>query len=273
MKPHIDGDILLYEVGFGSETGWKALHPDSPDPPPFDYVAEMLRERIAAIIRTLHETFPLIDAPKIYLTGKDNFRVAIAKKKGYKENRSDNKKPFHYHNIKAFLLGMYDTEIIDGMEADDAICLAIYNNTNAIACTRDKDLRQCEGWHYGWELGRQPQFGPLKVEGNGIINLSADKKKLTGTGHKFFFSQLITGDTTDNIPGLPKKGPAEAYKLLSGLEEYADMEKAVVEAYRVFYGDSWREELMEQAHLLWMIRELDEEGNPVFFKLKGEYEG
>lgn len=79
-----------------------------------------------------------------------------------------------------------------------------------IICSRDKDLRMCPFWHYGWEHGNQPEFFPTYVERLGEITLSEDKKKIKGTGLKFFYSQLITGDTVDNIPGLPKGGPVLA---------------------------------------------------------------
>ena len=260
-------DILLYECGFGSETGWKHLHPDSSDPPPFEYVKEMVDGRIQEICSKVKDFFGSCEKPILYLTGKGNFREAIAKKKPYKGNRLQ-PKPFHYANIKGYLKVAYDAIEVEGMEADDAMCIDQTEDT--IICTRDKDLRQCPGWHFGWELGKQAQFGPELVGHVGYIKLSPDKKKLTGTGYKFFCSQMITGDKVDNISGLPGNGPVEAYKLLSELQVCADMEKAVIEAYKGFYGDSWKEEFMEQAQLLWMVRELDFAGEPIMYKMLNE---
>ena len=44
MKALIDADILLYEIGFGAVTGW-----GGEDEPSWDYVEEMLYQRILRI--------------------------------------------------------------------------------------------------------------------------------------------------------------------------------------------------------------------------------
>jgi len=276
---------FLYEVGFGAETGWKALKGwekgmDEIDPPPFDYVAELLDAKIALICERAGATQP----PTVYISGKGNFREQIAKKKGYKENRADSVKPFHYPNIKSYLQTKYECIIVEGMEADDAICIeqtrvlkelgpVPFKCTNeqlskyTVICTRDKDLRQCPGWHYGWELGNQPEFGPEFVSGFGYIKLSKDCKKLSGVGEKFFYAQLLMGDPTDNIPGVPKLGPKKAFDMLVDTQTRVEARDAVIDAYRGFYGDSWEEEMIEQGQLLYMVRELDEEGKPVMWRM------
>ena len=261
MIPLVDGDILVYELGFAAETGWRSLHPDSTDPPPWDYVQELLDNRISEICVKAGATA----APEIYLTGKNNFRDAIAKKKPYKGNRDNLKKPWHYKNIQVYLKGIYGATTVEGMEADDAICIRQSASMGTtIICTRDKDLRQCPGWHFGWELGKQPQFGPKLVDVIGEIKLVKDEIK--GWGLKFFYAQVITGDTTDNIPGLPGKGATYAFNLLDPLDNEADLELAVAIAYETKYGeDKWREEMREQAQLLWMVRHLDVNGKPIMW--------
>lgn len=287
MQPLVDADILLYEIGYAAETGWKAIkgwkEGDAPlDPPPWDYVAELLENRIANICGEVMAT----EKPRFFLTGKDNFRFQIAKKQPYKDRPGH--KPWHYANIKAYLIGHYGAEVVDGMEADDMICIVqtkdsldkieegkdFYEITTpyTIICTRDKDLRQCPGYHYGWELGHQPAFGPMFVDEFGKIELKEGKNELKGYGGMFFYAQMIIGDKVDSIPGIPGYGPAKAIKILGNAKTLDEAEEAVVEAYKGFYGDNWYEELMEQAHLLWMIRELDDEGRPVMFKLQKEYE-
>lgn len=264
MQPLIDGDILVYEIGFAAETGWKGFHPDSLDPPPWDYVAYLLDNRITEICHKVGAT----KSPLLFLTGEGNFRIEIAKKKPYKGNRDSLKKPYHYKNIQSYLKGIYGAKTVEGMEADDAICIMQTRDgrkRDTIICTRDKDLRQCPGWHFGWELGAQPQFGPFLVDEIGEISLI--KNEVKGWGIKFFYSQLITGDKTDNIPGIPGAGPKAAFEILENTHTKEEMEKAVVEAYKEFYGDSWREEMLEQGRLLWMVRELDEEGKPVMWNI------
>lgn len=277
MQPLIDGDVLVYEIGFAAETGWKATinweGEDKCPPPPFDYVAELLNNRIAEICGKVMATEP----PIIFLTGQGNFREKIAKKKAYKGNRDKLAKPWHYANLISYMRVAYNTIVVEGMEADDAMCIEqmkcvhhlegnpLYSGKVTIICTRDKDLRQCPGWHFGWELGNQPQFGPELVEGFGYIKLSEDNKKLTGVGDAFFYAQLIMGDPVDNIPGIPGKGAKAAFDIVGNTQTREEAEKAVVEAYRAFYGELWEQEMLEQAQLLWMVRELDEEGKPVMW--------
>jgi hypothetical protein len=275
--------VLIYEIGFASETGWAATIQWNGEgkcpPPPFNYVAELLDNRIAEICGKVMATKP----PILYLTGEGNFREKIAKKKVYKGNRDQSGKPWHYKNLLSYMKVAYTTIVVEGMEADDALCTEQVINQQLISnlfysgprvetiiCTRDKDLRQCPGWHFGWELGNQPQFGPEFVEGFGYISLSDDNKKLRGVGDKFFYAQLIMGDPVDNIPGVPKLGPKAAFDILGNTQTRAEAEKAVVGAYMACYGDLWREEMLEQAQLLWMVRELDEEGKPVMWRFLDE---
>jgi 5'-3' exonuclease len=140
-----------------------------------------------------------------------------------------------------------------------------------IICTRDKDLRSVDGWHYGWELGEQPSFGPFRVDGYGAIHLSDDRKKITGYGLKFFLSQCLTGDRVDSIPGLPKCGPVAAFERLVDTNTYEEGRQAVLEAYSERYGDEDVYELEEQGRLLWMTRKLNEDGTPVLWDVHATY--
>ena len=69
-------------------------------------------------------------------------------------------------------------------------------------------------------------------------------------GTKFFYTQLLTGDTADNIPGVQGIGPKKADKILEGLEDEYEMYEACLNAYQ---GDL--EFLVENAQLLWLRRE------------------
>ncbi len=255
MQPLIDADILLYEIGFASEAGWK-----SPGFPSFEYVEELLNQRIANICAMVEATQP----PIFYLTGKTNFRTEIAKLRPYKERPS--LKPFHYYNIKAYIKGTYDWRLVEGLEADDLMALEQSKRPNeTIICTRDKDLRAVPGWHYGWELGRQPQYGPRLVENVGAIQLSSNRKSIKGEGLLFFYSQCLTGDSVDTVPGLPNFGPVTAFNCLSECQDEESAFKRVLGAYRAFYEDMAEVALLEQGRLLWMTRELDEKGQPVLW--------
>jgi len=286
MQCLIDGDVLVYELAFSGqytdeETGDLVIRD-------FDFVAELLDQKIKEICGECWSDEP----PLLFLTNdstlnkmynrkrkaeglepldyKPNFRIAIAKDKPYKGNRKQDK-PFHRDNVRAYMLEKYECVVANGMEADDM--LAVYQTQapplSTIICTRDKDLRMVEGMHFGWPCGRQPQFGPARVDKLGELQLNGNK--LTGTGSKFFYSQVLTGDTTDNYGGLPRCGPAKSFKLLEGEQSEADLFKAVSGAYRDKFGDDWRDKMLEQAQLAWMVVELDSSSQPVMWEIDEEW--
>lgn len=252
MQPLIDADVLVYECGFAAEAGWK-----QDGAPPFEYAAEHLDNRVANICAEVGASKP----PILFLTGKTNFRTKIAKRQKYKDRPSN--KPFHYKNLIAYIKGKYDYRISEGLEADDLICIEQTSRPEeTIICTRDKDLRACGGWQYGWELGNQPSFGPERVEGFGRIALSRDRKSIKGVGLLFFYSQLLTGDKVDSITGCEGIGAVKAYETLKDCTTSKEALKAVYSLYKQRYGLTAYSEMLEQGRLLWMTRKLREDGTP-----------
>lgn len=190
------------------------------------------------------------DTPREY---QKNFRYERAVSRPYKGARVDNK-PFHFYNIFAYMHGHYDTIIsTDGLEADDE--LGIYQCSTdepTIICSRDKDLRMIPGNHYSWECGKQLSIGPHYTDDIGSLEL-INNKKLLGYGKKFFYSQLLTGDVVDGIPGLKGYGPVAAYSVV----EPCATEKQMFEAVKAEYKSKGAslEYFKEQADLLWIHRE------------------
>lgn len=257
MQALIDGDILRYEVGYAAEAGWQ-----NPGFPPFDYAAKLLDEKIANICAVCDTDRP----PIIYITGKSNFRNEVATLFKYKDRPS--LKPYHYKNLTAYMKAVYDVRMQEGLEADDLMSIEqcrrndLYIGEKTIICTRDKDLHQVPGLHYGWELGSQPSFGPLLVDEIGIVGLSKDRKKIEGYGQLFFYAQLLTGDKVDTVPGIDKCGPVKAMQILEGCITITQAFEAVLGAYKAFYGDVSEEMLLQQGRCLWMTRKLNEDGSP-----------
>lgn len=295
MRCLIDSDILVYEIANCGQF----LDPDSGEliVREFDFVSGLLDQKIKEIEAECWATEPSV----LYLTGDrkltksvnkkrkhegkeevafiPNFRFDIAKQKEYKGTRKQDK-PFHYHNIREYMLANYECVVSEGMEADDMICVELKRNgdkLDVICCSRDKDLRMVAGMHFGWECGRQPQFGPKRVDNIGSLTLKETTSKdgktsysIKGVGLKFFYSQLITGDSVDNIPGLRGGGPVLAFNSLNDFTTEEDMFECVAGLYEKKYGESYRTELREQADLLWMIQELDGEGNPIKYVMVDE---
>lgn len=249
MIPLIDADVLRYEVGAIGQTDDEIKS--------FEFVAEVLDGRIRDICLAVGATQP----PVLYLTGGNNFRDAIAVTKPYKGNRKS-EKPYHFDNITAYMKAVYNTVEAEGIEADDAMSIRQMQEGDTVICTRDKDLRMVPGWHYGWECGAQHEYRLRYIEDPGWLELdkSGSSPKITGGGILFFYSQLLTGDSVDNIPGLPQCGPVRAFTVLQTDDPWS----VVKEEYeKKGMGDDY---LLEQGQLLWMIRELDKEGRPVMWQ-------
>ena len=287
MIPLIDADVLRYEIGFSGEyrdEDGELLYRE------WDFVKGLFDEKIASICAAVYATEPPIlfitndsclhkmENKKLKKKGKEpkeyekNFREDIAVKKVYKGTRKQ-AKPFHYANLTAYIMGgNFDVRVAVGMEADDLMSIhqTEDGSLNTIICSRDKDLRITPGMQYGWACGKQPEFPPQRVDEIGKLELKGGGKKIAGTGLKFFYSQLWTGDQVDNIPGIPRKGPAAAYKALAHLETEEELHAVTAEAYEAYYGDSWREEMKEQGLLLWMVREVDDDGNLVMWEMYDE---
>jgi 5'-3' exonuclease len=227
----------------------------------------------------VQEEIKTLVAEQVY---QPNFREKVAKKKGYKDNRKKSEKPIHYDNLTEYILANYECVMAEGLEADDLLSVHQRNamreckDPTTIICSRDKDLRITPGMHFGWECGKQSQFGPELVSELGRLKpiyrgktAKGESKlhEIKGTGLSFFCLQLIVGDNTDNIPGLPGGGWALARKVLMDSPDYETSLTTVRDLYIKKFGDDWEAELLEQARLLWMVAELDEDGKPVMFEL------
>lgn len=247
----MDADILQYELGFAAEAFWKFLLAEKGEedfrPPPWELVENQLHARVNEIVQGAGAT-----SLKMFFTGKGNFRERISTT-GYKLRSGV--RPYHYKNIKAYIKSVWEYEEEDGLEADDLISIAMTEHPGEfICCTRDKDLRAVPGWHYGWELHKQPSFGPALVDEVGSVALSPKRDKCVGTGAAFFHYQLLLGDPVDSIVGLPGTGAVGAFKIISPATTIPEMEQAVVEAYKGFYEDAWLPKLLENGRLLHMTR-------------------
>ena len=96
--------------------------------------------------------------------------------------------------------------------------------------TTDKDLNMLRGKRYNF----------VKKEFNYVTEEQA---------MRFFYTQLLTGDRTDNIQGIPGIGPKKAEKMLKD----AVTEEEMYNVAKLGYADDVV--LLENARLLWLRRE------------------
>lgn len=285
MRCLIDADILTYECSaigqFKDESTGEIVMKD------FSRVEEHLHQKIKEILEECDSD----EEPLLFLTGDrhlakllnrrpkwsepseplellPSFRYFEAKTRPYKGNRKDVEKPLHYHNIRAYILSEFECVISNGLEADDMLAMHMTKNPNTILCSIDKDLRQVPGWHYSWSIGPRPSIPLYEVDEFGTMELvdKGKSKALKATGIRSLFAQALMGDLVDNIQGIPKCGPVMAYNILSPCLTELELFLATANKYREVYTLDWKEKLREHMDLVYMIRETDEEGNPVRYK-------
>jgi hypothetical protein len=222
MKALIDGDILVYRIGFASE--------NEPESIAIARCSEFIEDLIL---------FNGFGEYQGYLTGKTNFRNEIAVTAPYKGNRKS-AKPKHYQLLRDYMESAWSFTMIEDQEADDAIGIAAYEMEvgEYCICSIDKDLDMLRGDHYNFVKDERYFI----TEEEGIKN---------------FYKQLLMGDRVDNIVGIKGIGTVKAERLLKECKNEKEMYLAVLEAYK---DDDKR--VLENGQLLWIRREPNQMWQP-----------
>lgn len=249
----IDGDPLVYRIGFANEKkiykkdgeefeGARAVKEAYPDCDIKEWEIEVRPAPESHLYNSIHLVMQAImdqtesDDYVLYIGGKDNFREKVAVTHKYKGTRDGLHKPHHYHNARRFLVDAYQATVVDGMEADDAVSIHHLSLPDSVLCTIDKDMDMIEGWHYNYAKGQMYYVD----EYTALLN---------------FYTQMLTGDTSDNIVGIRGIGKKKAHKLLADAETEEEMIDVIIPLYNKEFGDSAESRWRENAQLLWMLRE------------------
>ena len=281
----IDGDELVYKAGFASQSvRYNIVCNDEiiaslpnkreaiewvEDPEmEYDIVQEIIpftedraRYALYAVMNTILADNDPTDY-RVYLTGDNNFRFEVATLLPYKGKREQSNRPVHYNFIRQVLQGEYAGQVVDGIEADDALSITQWhheiNDTSwsTIIATQDKDLKMVPGHHYNPSKREKYHMSPVDARFS-------------------FYCQLLSGDSTDNIPGIYRIGETVAAKKLLRLKNKSNKElyTATLKAYNEAQatdkirekmpGDKWGEDrIKEVGRLLWMLQEKYQLWNP-----------
>ena len=174
---------------------------------------------------------------KLFLTSPDNFRKHIYPE--YKANRTATK-PKHLQFLRDYLVESWQGTVSEKMEADDY--LGINQHESSIICSIDKDLLQVPGKHYNFV---KKEFYEVDEE----------------TGFRNFYTQLLTGDTSDNIKGIAGIGPVKAKKALAEATNEYEMFCIVRDMYK---NDEW---MIMNGRCLHILRSLDDDWTNHFERL------
>lgn len=141
------------------------------------------------------------------------------------------------------------------IEADDAVMMDSYSVENSIVWSEDKDLNIVPSARYCIRTGRTllltpgDRFGWVgtrKTEGGAV--------KSDGHGTKFFWLQMLMGDTADNIKGIIKLdgkncGEVSALAALEHVSCENHAANLVINGYRAIGQNP-----LPEAEALWLIR-------------------
>lgn len=185
-----------------------------------------------------------------YISGGDNFRYKVDA--SYKANRVDKERPKFLEPLREHLISEWGVRVTDGIEADDAIGIhstKLWNlNIPFTIVSLDKDLEMLPGKHYCWEFAGK-SYGKEWVRPERHFFVSPLD------GLKFFYKQLLIGDSADNVKGVKQIGPVKAAALIDHLTE----EQEMFEIVQSLYNDDSR--LLNNGRLLWLLRE-EYDGTP-----------
>ena len=265
----IDGDIIVYEVGFAKPVTGEVEAQTSFSTGDIAASAEEVRDKTWEEVKEHVDDFLRVVKQKTATTHhigflspptSNNFRTPIAFSREYKGNRQGREKPLWYSELRQYLVEAYGFIEMQTIETDDA--LAILQTAfstlqiKSVICTKDKDLKQVSGWNYNWQ--------------------TADLVKVTHSdAWRMLWKQLLTGDGGDHIIGCGEEttqvyksgakegqeytkrkgvGPKEAELVLDGVVPGQYPTRVLVEfinRFGLFYGVN---KFHESFNLLFLLR-------------------
>jgi hypothetical protein len=198
-----------------------------------------------------------------------NGRGSLLGVKPYQGNRKGIEKPALLELIRTHapsaLEALENVTIIShyDIEADDALMMECYElyvhgKQDVVLVSPDKDLR----------IAPCPQY---EVKTGGLLTLPKDdlygwidlknmssSKKVVGHGQKFFWAQMLMGDTADNVKGVLTYdgklcGAIKTYKILKDVSNVSDAANLVLDAYRAIDQNP-----LPEGEALWLLRDKED---------------
>mgnify|MGYP003692429255 CR=1 FL=1 len=222
----IDGDFLAYQVS--------AERPDEPkSTEDMKHNARVAVEDIRRMAAAEHVAMHLTP-----FTSNKGHRYDQAIQRVYQGNRQSKEKPRMLHAMRTWLSDNFNGFLWEQCEADDGMAAAQYTAIRegkrelSIVASKDKDLDMVPGLHMVWDTGDIVDTAATNNDDFGWVDLKESrsasgmkKTKIKGYGHKWFWTQMLIGDTADNIQGLPK--------VTGSVLNWIDPTAAVRQAYQV----------------------------------------
>lgn len=239
MKALIDSDSLIYKYAAIHQEVIEWDEETTTIITDLDRARAGLAENIAAIMEATDATSYLM-----VLSPKKTFRHDVLP--SYKSNRKPPKYPLELlRPLREYAMDTWDTHTPTYVEADDYCVWKMYDEPDEwVLCHIDKDLNQAPGSHYNYN----------KLEAYRVEQEEADL---------LFYTQILTGDTSDGYKGCPGIGPKKAEKILQPLDLSNEQEiwEAIVATYEE--KELTEEDALVQARVARMLRPSEYNGDDV----------
>jgi len=253
MLAIIDGDILAYAAckprwQDKAENGFVTIELDEDgNRKPFEFTKKedqmYLQQCWGNLKKELDKLLDRVFCTEYIMAvkGENNFRDKVYH--DYKANRKNNP---NNHNVfvpsmrKLMVKEDYAIEAT-GREADDLVRIwaeeSRMSGRDFIVCSIDKDLKCIPGKHY-------------LMHKDEVLDISEEYAM------RFYYEQLLKGDPTDNIPGVPRVGDVKAKKLLADFNTEQEFQEVVLNAYIAAYGDDWHHMLLVNGKMIHIQRDV-----------------
>jgi len=192
---HIDADFIAYQVAYKEDHTWDEMIHN------LEVSIETQKNLCGAEYAVLHLTAS---------ASSKGGRYGAALLREYQATRKDKEKPAKLEDIRRFMRDEMHARYWKDREADDGMAQANMEaitkgqRLRSVICSADKDLRMVPGLHLDPKslcIVDADSFGSIWLDDTG------SSKKVLGWGTKFFWAQMLMGDTADNISGLPAVCP------------------------------------------------------------------
>ena len=182
----------------------------------------------------------------VTMSGKDNFRLKLPLPIQYKSNRATMLRPLQLAEAREYLLRYHGATLSEGCEADDVQAMWQYRGYKEgkkyVAVSIDKDAKATPGWLFNPDKDKEPRF----IDGLGELYRD-ENKDIRGHGRKFFYYQVLIGDSTDcynprdlakNAQGKkPKYGEVAAFNDLKDCQTDKECWEVIVKRYNEWYPE------------------------------------
>ena len=261
-------DTSALPAQFQNKTAGRTLIVDADGP---CYAASSTARTLSMALTKFHSAM----LKELYLTGSEQAtlhltssschkagRFNIIAEQPYQGRRKSSTKPPLLEALRQAVteernwLEEYTVVMNHMVEADDSMMIESYlRGDSGLIWSGDKDLRMTP--HPYWEK----KTGEV-VQGHGFgrlhLDVSTTQKKCLGYGLKFFWAQMLMGDSADSITGLRTYkgkdcGAVTTFGILNPLSTETQVANRVISAYRAIDQNP-----IPEGWLLWLHRKKDD---------------